>query len=276
MVRITALMDDRGHGDGSLAPEHGLSLFVEYGGRRILFDCGATGSFLRNAEVLGADLRELDAVVLSHSHYDHAGGYPALTGQGLGSRLLFTGPRFFEPKFSRDGDGFLDRSAGFGPELLEEKGIRHREIAGTEEIFPGVYLFSGFPRIHDFETVPRRFLRRTADGFVPDDFSDEISMALAVEGGLVVLVGCSHPGILNMITHISREMKAPILGVFGGTHLVEADAQRIGDTVLGLRAMGLELLGLSHCSGDAAEEAIRRDPTVRGCHLRVGDSITLD
>lgn len=276
MVRITALMDDRGPGDGSLAPEHGLSLFVEYGGRRILFDCGATGSFLRNAEVLGADLRDLDAVVLSHSHYDHAGGYPALTGQGLGSRLLFTGPRFFEPKFSRDGDGFLDRSAGFGPELLEEKGICHREIAGTEEIFPGVYLFSGFPRIHDLETVPRRFVRRTADGFVPDDFSDEIAMALAVEGGLVVLVGCSHPGILNMITHISREMKAPILGVFGGTHLMEADAQRIGDTVLGLRAMGLELLGLSHCSGDAAEEAIRRDPTVRGCHLRVGDSITLD
>ena len=276
MVRITALMDDRGHGDGSLAPEHGLSLFVEYGGRRILFDCGATGSFLRNAEVLGADLRELDAVVLSHSHYDHAGGFPALTGQGLGSRLLFTGPRFFEPKFSRDGDRFLDRSAGFGPELLEEKGICRREIAGTAEVFPGVYLFSGFPRIHDFETVPRRFVRRTADGFVPDDFSDEIAMALAVEGGLVVLVGCSHPGILNMITHISREMKAPIRGVFGGTHLVEADEGRIGDTVLGLRAMGLELLGLSHCSGDAAEEAIRRDPTVRGCHLHVGDSIILD
>ena len=276
MVRITALMDDRGPGDGSLAPEHGLSLFVEYGGRRILFDCGATGSFLRNAEVLGADLRDLDAVVLSHSHYDHAGGYPALTGQGLGSRLLFTGPRFFEPKFSRDGDGFLDRSAGFDPELLEEKGICHREIAGTAEVFPGVYLFSGFPRIHDFEKIPRRFVRRTAGGFIPDDFSDEICMALAVEGGLVVLVGCSHPGILNMITHISREMKAPIRGVFGGTHLVEADEGRIGDTVLGLRAMGLELLGLSHCSGDAAEEAIRRDPTVRGCHLRVGDSIILD
>ena len=276
MVRITALMDDRGHGDGSLAPEHGLSLFVEYGGRRILFDCGATGSFLRNAEVLGAALRDLDAVVLSHSHYDHAGGFPALTGQGLGSRLLFTGPRFFEPKFSRDGDGFLDRSAGFGPELLEEKGICHREIAGTAEVFPGVYLFSGFPRIHDFEKIPRRFVRRTAGGFIPDDFSDEICMALAVEGGLVVLVGCSHPGILNMITHISREMKAPIRGVFGGTHLVEADGQRIGDTVLGLRAMGLELLGLSHCSGDAAEEAIRRDPTVRGCHLHVGDSITFD
>ena len=276
MVRITALMDDRGHGDGSLTPEHGLSLFVEYGGRRILFDCGATGSFLRNAEVLGADLRDLDAVVLSHSHYDHAGGFPALTGQGLGSRLLFTGPRFFEPKFSRDGDRFLDRSAGFGPELLEEKGICHREIAGTAEVFPGVYLFSGFPRIHDLETVPRRFVRRTADGFVPDDFSDEICMALAVGEGLVVLVGCSHPGILNMITHISREMKAPIRGVFGGTHLVEADEGRIGDTVLGLRAMGLELLGLSHCSGDAAEEAIRRDPTVRGCHLHVGDSIILD
>ena len=101
-------------------------------------------------------------------------------------------------------------------------------------------------------------------------------MALRTERGLVVLVGCSHPGILNMVSHISRELCEPILGVFGGTHLAEADSRRIGDTVLGLRAMGLEILGLSHCSGDAADEAICADPTVRGCHLYVGDSITFD
>ena len=276
MVRITALMDNKARENKALIAEHGLSLFVEYGDQRILFDCGSGSNTLRNAHRLGISLEDLDAVILSHSHYDHAAGYRDLTECGLGSKLLYTGPDFFEPKFARDGVRFNDLSAGFREDFLEENEICRKEITETTEVFPGVYLFSGFPRIHDFEKIPQRFVRRTAGGFVPDDFSDEICMALAVEGGLVVLVGCSHPGILNMITHISREMKAPILGVFGGTHLVEADAQRIGDTVLGLRAMGLELLGLSHCSGDAAEEAIRRDPTVRGCHLRVGDSITLD
>ena len=276
MVRITALMDNKARENKALIAEHGLALFVEYGDQRILFDCGSGSNTLRNAHRLGISLKELDAVILSHSHYDHAAGYRDLTECGLGSKLLSTGPRFFEPKFARDGVRFNDLSAGFKEDFLEENEICRREITQTTEVFPGVYLFSGFPRIHDFEKIPQRFVRRTAGGFVTDDFGDEICMALRIEGGLVVLVGCSHPGILNMISHISREMNEPVLAVFGGTHLVEADGQRIEDTVLSLRSMGLQILGLSHCSGDAADAAICAKPEIRGCHLGVGDSVFFD
>ena len=276
MLRITALMDDKCSENGALSAEHGLSLFVECNGRRILFDCGSGSNSLRNAHLLGIDLGGLDAVILSHSHYDHSGGFRELTERGFGSGQVYTGPRFFEPKYARSDAGYRDLSAGFDREFLDAHCICHQQVEGAVEIFPGVYLISGFPRVHDFEQIPERFLRRVDGEFIPDDFHDEICMAVEVEGGLAVLVGCSHPGILNMIVHVCNILSKPVKAVFGGTHLVEADEKRIDTTVERLRDMGLEILGLNHCSGDAAERAICAKTEIRGCHLRVGDAISFD
>ena len=276
MVSITALMDNKPTEHKALIAEHGLSLFVEYNGRRILFDCGSGANPQYNAHRLGVDLQALDAVIISHSHYDHAAGFRDLAERGLGSRELYTGPNFFEPKFAQNGVRYTNLACGFDREFLEEYRINHHEVRGLEEIYPGVWLISGFPRIHSFETIPARFVRRTAEGFVADDFGDEVCMALEVDGGLAVLVGCSHPGILNMMTQVSTLLKKPIRAVFGGTHLVEADAQRIDTTVHALQEMGLEILGLSHCSGDAADCAICARPDIQGCHLGTGDCIFFD
>lgn len=276
MLRITALMDNKPTENKALIAEHGLSLYVEHNGCRILFDCGSGVNPQRNAHRLGISLKDLDAVVISHSHYDHAAGFRDLAENHLGSTDLYTGPRFFEPKYAREGVRYTDLSAGFGPDFLEEHHICHHEIRQLQEILPGIHLISGFPRVHDFERIPERFVRRTADGFLIDDFGDEICMALEVDGGIAVLVGCSHPGILNMITHVHRLLGKPIRAVFGGTHLVEADGHRIDLTVSRLCDMGLEILGLSHCSGDAADCAIHTHTEIQGCHLGTGDSIFFD
>lgn len=274
MVRITALMDNQRSENKALIAEHGLSFLLEWPDRRILFDCGASGSVLQNARRLGRPLDGLDAVVLSHSHYDHAAGYRDLLEAGLGSRVLYTGGHFFEPKFAQNGDKYTDLSAGFGPDFLEKYGVRHKTVEGVAGIAPGVFLVGGFARLHPFETIPDRFVRRTGAGFVPDDFADEICLALDLGDRLAVLVGCSHPGILNMIGQVHKALQKPVWAVFGGTHLAEADGQRIDATVAGLRGMGLGLLGLSHCSGEAAECAIRQ-AGASGCHLAVGDSLFL-
>lgn len=276
MLSLTALMDNKPTEHKALIAEHGLSLHVQYGNRRLLFDCGSGANPLRNAHRLGVDLKDLDAVILSHSHYDHAAGFRDLTESGLGSRDLYTGPNFFEAKYAKNGVRFTNLACGFDAGFLEENGIRHHEVRGMEELFPGVWLISGFPRVHSFETIPERFVRRTEAGFVTDDFGDEVCMALEIEGGLAVLVGCSHPGILNMMTQVSRLLGKPIRAVFGGTHLVEADENRIRETIRSLREMGLEILGLSHCSGDAADCAICADPSIQGCHLGTGDCIFFD
>lgn len=276
MVRITALMDNKLSEHRALIAEHGLSVYVCCNGRRILFDCGATANPQVNAYRLGIDLKDLDAVVLSHSHYDHAAGFRPLVDAGLGSPVLYTGPGFFDAKFARSGARYTDLSAGFGPDFLREHHIEHRVVTGLREIFPGVWLISGFPRIHQFERIPPRFVRRTDQGFREDDFGDEVCMALQTDRGLAVLVGCSHPGILNMMTQVRTLLGQPIRAVYGGTHLVEADEERIDATIEALHQMGLEVLGLSHCSGDAAEQSLANHREVTGCHLGVGDTIFYD
>lgn len=276
MVSVTALMDNKPTEHKALIAEHGLSLHVQYGDHRLLFDCGSGANPLHNAHRLGIDLKGLDAVVISHSHYDHAAGFRDLTEQGVGSRDLYTGPNFFEPKYAKNGVRYTNLACGFDREFLQTYGIRHHEIRGVEEIYPGVWLISGFPRIHGFETIPARFVRQTENGFVVDDFGDEVCMALEVKDGLLVLVGCSHPGILNMMTQVSAVLGKPIRAVFGGTHLVEADEARIDTTVRTLQEMGLEILGLSHCSGDAADCAICARTDIQGCHLGTGDCIFFD
>jgi len=275
MLCITALMDNKPSGREGILAEHGLSFFVEYNGRRLLFDCGQSAGFLHNAALLNIDLKNLDCVVLSHGHYDHAGGYRYLIQAGLGSQQLYLGEGFFRKKVSRKDGGCKDLSAGFDRRFLEEWDIHCHTVTAVEQPFPGVYLLSGFPRIHDFETIPERFLCETGDGFVSDDFGDEICVALTLENGVALLVGCSHPGILNMVSHVQQVLGRPVRALFGGTHLVEADDRRMDTTVTRLKEMGVELLGMSHCSGDAADRALAA-ADLRGCHLAAGDSISLD
>lgn len=276
MLELMTLLDDRLTGRKDLIAEHGLSMYVVYGGKRILFDCGSSDAFLKNAEKLGVELGNLDGVVISHSHYDHAGGFRFLTQRGLGSGQLYTGPGFFVPKYARRGPVYANLSADFDAAFLEGQGIVREIVDGLREIFPGAYLVSGFPRTEPMETIPERFVRRTAEGMEADDFRDEICLALDTAQGLVLLVGCSHPGIVNMVQHVSSLLKRPVRAVFGGTHLVEAQPERIDRTKERLRKLGVAYLGLSHCSGETALETIAEDGTLSGCYLGPGDCMFFD
>lgn len=276
MLRVTALMDNKPSGQKALIHEHGLSYLMEGRGYRFLFDCGAGPNPIENAHHLGRSLRDLDAVVLSHSHYDHAGGYRYLLEQGGGSDVLYTGPGFFAPKFAVDGWKYTDLSAGFDRAFLEAHGVTHREVRDVMELFPGVYLIGNFPRRNAFETIPPRFVRLTEKGFEADDFGDEICVAVDLGGKLALFVGCAHPGILNMAQRVGQALNLPIYAIFGGTHLVEADRERVEQTVQQLREMGLELFGLGHCTGNEAECLIRQNPDLKSCHLGAGDCVFLE
>ena len=284
MIKITALMDNKPSENKALIHEHGLSLLVERDDIRLLFDCGAGGAAWYNAHRLGKDITHVDAVVLSHSHYDHAAGYRDLIEQADGGSTLYTGMHFFEPKYAFDGVRYTDLSAGFGREFLSKHHIIHRECRALTKIVQGVYLIGGFPRIYEFEQIADRFVKLLPEqeacgvdkAMVHDDFSDEICMAVETEKGILVLAGCSHPGILNMVEWVHTQLKQPVFGVLGGTHLAEADCERVEKTVKHLKEMGLKLLGMSHCSGEHSEELIRKDSEVMSCHLAVGDTIFFD
>ncbi len=272
MIRITTLIDNKLSANEKLGSEHGLSYLVEKDGFRLLFDSGATSLVRKNAAELGISLKDLDAVAISHGHYDHAGGYRSLIENGEGAPLLYTGEKFFEKKLAAlDDGGTRDLSTGFSEEYLKEHGIEHRVVSDRQEIFPGIWLLTGFPRIHDFETIPARFVKETAKGIIPDTFPDEICCVLDTKEGSVVLVGCSHPGILNIVTHVKNIFTRPVAAVYGGTHLMAATRARTELTIQRLKEMGVGVMGLGHCSGELVEEILKTRTDIRSRHMGPGD-----
>ncbi len=275
MTILRTLLENNLSRNRALTAEHGLSFLVETGGKRILFDCGAGKAARKNAEKMHVSLKDVDYVVLSHSHYDHAAGYPDMVSHGVHAPLV-TGPHFFEEKYAREGEKYAYLGCGFGPEFLDKKGIARQVCEGSLTLFDGCHVVGGFERTYAFEKAPARFVRQTAAGMAEDDFPDEVCLAVETVKGLVVIAGCSHPGILNMLETVKKRLDMPVYAVFGGSHLVEADEERVKATMDRLRDMGIGIVGFNHCTGDAAQERICGDgDQVAYFHPKTGDCIFL-
>lgn len=272
MLKITTLIDNKSSENHNLDVEHGLAFLIETESAKLLFDFGASDLILANADEMNIDLSAVDIAVCSHAHYDHGNGFPSVIKKSPIKRLI-TGNGFFEPKYGFDGVKYTYLGINFDEKFLEDNKITHEVCDGVLEIAKGCYVVEGFERKNSFETIQPRFVKKTSDGFIKDDFSDEVCMVLESEKGLVVAVGCSHPGIINMLESISRRFDKPIYAVLGGTHLVEADEERILNSVDTMKRMGVEVLGLSHCSGDLVYKVIASDQDIINCGLCVGDVI---
>ncbi|NLJ40814.1 MAG: MBL fold metallo-hydrolase, partial [Clostridiales bacterium] len=169
MATITTLIEDSGTEHLSLQIEHGLSFFIETEESSFIFDCGATDKFIINAARLDIDLGRAELVVCSHSHYDHAGGYPDLIKKFEIKRFI-TGNSFFEPKFACENEKYTYLGSGFGPWLLKKHNINHEICGDLIQISNDCWIVGNFKRIHDIETIPARFVRQKGNEFINDDF----------------------------------------------------------------------------------------------------------
>ena len=221
--RITNLYDAFG-ASSPLQQDWGFAALIEYGGRRILFDTGNDAAiFEHNLKALGIDLRRLDAVVISHRHGDHTTGLKYLLQVNPGVKIYtpLEGAYFKSPL----PQGFLARSPGL-PSNLQYFGGKQPEhwvtgtpweqanfqgIGGTTEILPGFFLI-------------------TTKSQKPGTLEmNELSLAVRTPQGLAVIVGCSHPGVENILASAAR-IDPHLYTVMGGFHLVvtpEAEVRRV-------------------------------------------------
>lgn len=252
ITHITVLVENSVHRAG-LKGEHGWSCLVEKGGRRVLFDTGQTDLLLDNAQVLGCSLENLDAIVLSHGHYDHTGGLEAVCRLSPTAKV-FAHPAALAPKFSVNPDATA-RYIGMSEasrRLLEQAESRLKLTIAPQEVVPGLFVTGAIPRQTDFEDVGGPFFLE-ASGQQPDPLLDDQAVFCETTSGLVVLLGCAHAGVVNTLTHIAHLTGGkPVHAVWGGMHLGLASERRLAETVTYLRKADLACLMPAHCTGVAA------------------------
>jgi len=250
VVRITTLVEDTRGEDSALKNEHGLSFLIEKEGHSLLFDTGQSDALLYNAQQLEIELSSLEYVVLSHGHYDHSGGLRHLVERTRDFELV-VGAGFFDRKYGYKNNALTYLGNTFDEEFLAEKGIAFRVVdKPVTELLPGVHSVTGFPRLHEDEVINPRFKVMRDGGLQEDPFSDEILLVIESPKGLIVLLGCSHPGMRNMLDAVKARFDVEIYAVLGGTHLVEAKGEALENSIDYLEKGEMEVIGVSHCTGE--------------------------
>lgn len=247
-AEITILTDNTAN-YGYLA-EWGLSIFLKVGDVCLLYDCGFTSTAVHNADLLGVDLRSVDAIVLSHGHADHTGGLRQVLAR-FGGKRIFAHPAALERKVRRSANSpDLDIGIPLESDELQSLGGQLKPITTPQEISSSVMTSGEVPMGTTFERVDQGLYHAAQDGLEPDPLLDDISMAIKTDAGLVVLLGCAHRGPINTIRHFQAVTgDERIHAVVGGMHLMRSEVSRIDETVQELKALGVNRLACGHCTG---------------------------
>ena len=269
-MRVTCVVDNAARRSSPFWGEHGLAFLIENEGANVLLDTGQSGTvLLHNLALLEVDPRHIDAVVLSHAHYDHTGGLAALLEQAPGLPL-FAHPDIFRERFSRRKTGIESIGLALGREELAQRAELHLNAEPTE-VAPGIWTTGEIALRPEPEGRSARHLVREGEGWAPDPYRDDQALVLKTGKGLVVLCGCCHAGLLNTLAHVRRIFGQEIIAVAGGTHLVSADEAQLRHVVAALREeYGSPLLHLNHCTGERAYMILAQAFGERVAHCPAG------
>jgi 7,8-dihydropterin-6-yl-methyl-4-(beta-D-ribofuranosyl)aminobenzene 5'-phosphate synthase len=218
--------------------EHGLSYFIEYENQKFLFDTGHSDVFLKNAIQLGINIQaEVKTIILSHGHWDHGDGLKYLK-----NKTLLTHPSAFMKRYHRK------ESVNLGLALTREKIEEKFDLITSKEPYSltqGVIYLGEIPRLNDFESKTTPFMDASgSDDFVPDDSA----LAVIKDNGLIVITGCSHAGICNIIEYAKKVSGIrSVNAVIGGFHLKYNDMQTL-KTINYLKKEKIGEIYPSHCT----------------------------
>lgn len=260
-------------GQATCCAHHGLSLLltahVGREKRSVLFDAGPhAATLLRNCGILGVDFGAIEAVVLSHGHWDHAGGLTAAVEAiskargSAGVDCIMHPDMFAERALQRPNGEILRFDAIPSAEALAGVGANVVATREPRPIAGGAFLVSGeIPRVTAYETGFPGHVRRASEGqgWEPDPLLlDERFVSVHVKGkGQMIFTACSHAGVNNVLFHArSRAPAIPLHGVLGGLHLAGATEKIIPETIADLKTFGLKLIAPGHCTGWRALSAM--------------------
>ncbi len=240
-MKIVTLIENLVYKQGLVA-EHGLSFYIETAHKRILFDTGQGTNFIANAKVLGIDLQEVDAVVISHGHYDHAGGLYAFLELNKTAKVHIKKEAF---SYKVHGDRrFI--GTPFKPLLLDN---RTEYISQITQIDEGIYIMPGIPIKNPLDTHFKNLNINDHGKLINDEFNDELFLAIVQNNELSVISSCSHRGITNIMEAATSAFNHPVNMILGGFHLKDAKPGQLDTIIKYLEGLNPKSIGVCHCTG---------------------------
>jgi len=247
--------------DGAMHAEHGLSYHVETAlkgqSHSLLFDFGSQiQGVKRNIQLMNIDFRKIEAMALSHDHWDHQAALVELLrakrdeiSKGI---PFYVGEQFFIGTYAKRPDGRVQSLLALKRGEIEELGVvTIIETKAAIPIIPGAYFSGKVEQVTDYEKISPVFVAKIGDQFVQEEFIGEQAVILNAKGkGLVVLSGCAHRGIVNTVKHAQKMTGIDkVHAVIGGFHLTGSKPEVIQKTIADIKAIRPDYIVPTHCTG---------------------------
>jgi 7,8-dihydropterin-6-yl-methyl-4-(beta-D-ribofuranosyl)aminobenzene 5'-phosphate synthase len=275
-TRITILCENsvgRRVGSG----EHGFSAFIETNQGNYLFDTGSGHSIVSNSLALSKDLKTVNKIFLSHGHYDHTGGLPEVL-KLKGEVDVHAHPHVFLDRIHvvKENDKETKRFVGipYKKKYLEFLGANFIFNTNFKEVERGIFLTGEVPRKTSFEKPDPDLFAEVDTKMTQDIFPDDQSLILDSRRGIVLILGCAHSGIINIIHYaIKKTAKEKFYAIVGGTHLDFLTPEQLEETIQVLKRMDIERIGASHCTGMKAAFRLHQEFGSRFFYGCVGNTL---
>ena len=279
-MKVHVLVDNNGEEGSALTREDGLSFLIERADGNILYDTGVTGVFADNARLMGLDIASAVCAVISHGHYDHAGGLRRFLTENKSAPVLLH-PGAWTPHRSMT-TGSL-RDIGMDATLRDEFRERFVHLDETSERGGMTFIVPGPDRAHPEPSGNSTLLEERGGENLPDRFAHETVLAVRDCDGIAVFCGCSHQGVENALDAVERACPGvPVKGYFGGFHLMNPRTKKMTEPGESVRAIAKRLLARNvarfwtgHCTGDEAFAVLKDEMGDRVAQFATGGVITL-
>lgn len=238
--------------------EHGLSLYIETKKHKLLFDTGASGLFLDNARKMQVDIAGVDLVVISHGHYDHGGGLKAFLQENSQAKV-YLHRKAFEKHYTKRSNG-KTHDIGINEELKHDS--RVILVDDYLRIDEELELFAAVKGREFYSTANRALFMQVGDDLVEDSWEHEQNLIITENGRLLLLAGCAHNGIVNIVKRMIEIKGRPADCVMGGFHLFNPASKEseAPDLIEGIAAILMETGSqyyTGHCTGRAPYEQLK-------------------
>lgn len=261
-MKVTVLVDNNTIIDRYFLAEPALCLLIQEGSRKILFDLGYSDVFIRNANKMKISLNDVDTIVFSHGHNDHTGGLPALIAMYIEEALEKR--KFLKPDLICHKDTFGTKVTGnfidIGSPVTVDKLKQHFNLNLTNEPFwiTDKLVFLGeIPRGNSFENRHPVGKVLEEEDFRDDFLKDDSALAYKSKNGLVIITGCSHAGICNIIEYARKVTgESRVIDIIGGFHLLNPSKTQMDGTIEYFKELNPESIYACHCTDFPSKAAL--------------------